>query len=44
MTWFTPPEHIPVFKALLEIAIKIKIEIKMDNADSVHSAGTHPRF
>ena len=36
LTRFSPLEHIPVFRALLEIEIK--------NADSVHSAGTHPRF
>ena len=42
LTRFTPPEHIPVFRALLKI--KIEIEIKIENADSVHSAGTHPRF
>ena len=50
LTRFTPPEHIPVFKSLLEneieieISIEIEIKIEIENADSVHSAGTHPRF
>ena len=38
LTRCTPPEHIFVFRALLEI------EIEIENADSVHSAGTHPPF
>ena len=48
LTRFTPPVHIPVFRALLEIKIVIEIEIEIEieikNADSVHFAGKHPRF
>ena len=36
LTRFTPPEHIPVFRALLEIEIEIKIEIRIEIARARH--------
>ena len=43
LTRFTPPEHIPVFRALLEIEIEIKIEIDPhQSTDEARSAPVRP--